>query len=377
MIIFVTGAPGAGKTLYALHLMREEYRRNLAASQLPETDPKHQKKRQFFTNVDGCNFDWLSPWPEDDDWRNLPDGSYLLYDEAHQDHLFPQKGASGARAADPRIRDMDEHRHRGFDMVMVTQWPAKVHWEIRTLSNKHYHCARGTGAQACVVIEWGSVKPNPNSKTVQKDGDEEIWRYPKDLFDSYRSSTVHTSSYKFRIPAKFVTVLTRIAILPIILWLLWKFVFSPNVDAKEKDATAVEATAGAPAADALPPGYEAVQPDGTPLKPQDDRPADSSDQAKPYPVACISTSTRCRCYQQDGWRMDITTEQCNVYLKDGLPRIAVGGSSSLQPSASVVAAPATSSPAVSSRVPDVQVQMGEGVGNGRIVESKLPAIGGI
>lgn len=144
MLILISGQPGNGKTLRTMALLQEEYERNMAAVKAGKEEP-----RRFFTNIAGATteenpdaFPWLERLPDHNDWTQLPDRSYVVYDEAHSDgqtpglerygHLFPSTGRPG-ESSDPRIRAMSTHRHRGFDIVLVTQWPSKIHHQVRTL----------------------------------------------------------------------------------------------------------------------------------------------------------------------------------------------------------------------------------------------------
>src|SRR5690606_249261 len=140
MLYLVTGQPGNGKTLRAMALMLEEYERNQKAVKEGKEQP-----RRFFSNIAGSYlgdkltpnpdaFPWVEPMPDHNDWTRLPDGSFVVYDEAHADGatsgleryglLFPATGKPG-ESHDPRVRAMSTHRHRGFDIVLITQYPSK------------------------------------------------------------------------------------------------------------------------------------------------------------------------------------------------------------------------------------------------------------
>lgn len=234
MMILISGQPGNGKTLRALALMVEEYERNRDAVKAGKEQP-----REFFTNIAGVTFDWVKPIPfaesaetrlqqRKPDWRLCPDGAFVVYDEAHADGnteglehygvLFPGTGRPG-ESDDPRIRAMSTHRHRGFDLVFVTQWPNKIHHNVRTLVGKHLHMNRALGLQRAGVLSWTRVQPDPYDEKARDKAEEEVWVYPVDLFDKYRSATLHTRTYKFQIPKRVWGALSSVAMLLLLVWL--------------------------------------------------------------------------------------------------------------------------------------------------------------
>ncbi|WP_100097333.1 zonular occludens toxin domain-containing protein [Xanthomonas campestris] len=66
MIYLVTGMPGNGKTLYAVEFIKKAV----------------EKGRKVYTDIKGLTLAGIEPAP--DDWRTLPDGSLVVYDEAHK-----------------------------------------------------------------------------------------------------------------------------------------------------------------------------------------------------------------------------------------------------------------------------------------------------
>lgn len=272
MIYLITGQPGNGKTLMAMDLMRQEYERNQEAVKAGKEEP-----RRFFSNVAGVTteenpdaFPWVEKLPDHNDWTQLPDGSYVQYDEAHSDgktpglerygDLFPSTGKPG-ESNDPRIRAMSTHRHRGFDLVLITQWPNKIHHQVRTLVGKHVHMNRAMGLQRAGVLSWTRTQVDPYNEREREKAEEEIWAYPKDLYGKYKSATLHTASYKFRIPRKVWGGLSMVLVAGLVGWVLWVFVFRSDTPPPQNDAGSAQAAQaeglwpGAPP----PPGDEEIK----------------------------------------------------------------------------------------------------------------------
>ena len=163
--------------------------------------------RTIYTNIAGLEIDTVRPIPSDADWRKLPDGSYVVYDEIQNIPIF----SSENRGVDPIVKDLTIHRHRGFDIVGITQFPDLVRKEFRALVGHHRHLVNSFGLKRSTQYEWSTCKIDPNAfknkATAEIKG---TFAFPPDLYKYYRSSTAHT--HKRRLPWRFIMILSAVLI---------------------------------------------------------------------------------------------------------------------------------------------------------------------
>lgn len=344
MMYLISGQPGNGKTLRAMAMLLEFYEQNMQ-----QVKEGKAQSRRFFTNVAGATceenpeaFAWLEKLPDHNDWTKLPDGSFVLYDEAHSDgntqglerygRLFPSTGKPG-ESEDPRIRSMSTHRHRGFDLLFVTQWPNKIHHQVRTLVGSHIHMNRAFGLQRAGVLTWTRVQPDPYDERIRDKAEEEIWAYPKDLYKRYRSATLHTASHKFKVPARVWQGLSMTVAFIVGCWLIWLFFVKPGIDKRTheepKPAAATAAGfalapsgAGGPAAQTL--TKEQYVEQNTPRIPTQPWSApifDSRGVVSQPELYCMSSGegmdTTCTCITEQGTKARIRLDMCVLIALNG------------------------------------------------------------
>lgn len=310
MLYLVTGMPGNGKTLYAVDWLLRQIETDADLVKSKGTIP-----RTFYTDIEGFDaaaVEKLTGYrvePAPDDWRTTPKGSVLVYDEAHR--MFPSTGRPG-RAEDPKIRDMDTHRHGGYDMLFITQWPSKVHHELRQLVGEHVHLNRAMGLESAGLLRWSRVQPDPYDERQREKAEEEIWRFPKDRYALYTSSTLHTVSHKFRIPKKVWGALSTLLVTGLILWGLYAFLV-PRSDSKAEGAGAAEG--GASLLAPLSP----TPVESSPLMAGMQAYASINTESAPSLAGCVASQERCRCFNTDGFQIDMIVQQCRALLAEPLP----------------------------------------------------------
>lgn len=250
MLFLVTAPPGSGKSQYCierfiLDTIRENEASISAWAKLknPETPPP--LRRQVFTNIKGMTrsdrvakiqamVGGLPILESPLDWRDAPDGSMIIYDEAQQKELFRATGtpgvpmvknAAGAMVEDERVTGLDTHRHRGFDIVLVTQEVGLVHHWAKKFVGCHVDLERVAGAEMMTVRQWDKYQPTPSDFHARQGADTSVKMMHKSTWELYDSATIHT--HKFQMPkgAKFAIRLgLAIAILiPLMMWGAGKF----------------------------------------------------------------------------------------------------------------------------------------------------------
>lgn len=287
MITLITAVPGSGKTLFSIG----------------EILKYQEQGRQVYTNIDGLQIAGVRPVP--DDWRDTPDGSVCIYDEAQQ--LYPNPATKGS-SADPRVSGLETHRHTGHDLIFITQAPTLIHHHIRKLVGKHYHLFRPAGLQGANLYTWDFTCESPNDRREQERADHTFFKFNSKHYELYKSATVHT--HKRRIPRKILILLgiiipagffTAYQVSQISLITGSTYETTPDIPAKPSEA----ATMGqvAPVAANLSTSSHSW-----------------SKAAAVTPVAgCIASEKSCRCYDSEGYPLDIAVGACRSVVENPLP----------------------------------------------------------
>lgn len=178
MIELITGLPGAGKTLYTLASVKER--------------AEKENREVYYSGIADLKLPWIECDPEK--WFELPKNSIFVFDECQR--LYRPR-ANGSKVPE-YVSELETHRHKGIDIVFITQHPMLVDSNVRRLVGRHFHCVRKWGTQASTIHEWSSVKENCDKSRA--DSIKHHWVYPKSVFGLYKSAEVHT--VKARVPMK-------------------------------------------------------------------------------------------------------------------------------------------------------------------------------
>lgn len=289
MIYLITAVPGSGKTLYAIGVIEAALKEG----------------RPVYTNINGLvrekftNNHLLYEAPND--WRETPEGSVVIYDEAQQPHLYPSNAQRG-RVDDERLTAMETHRHSGHDLYFITQAPTFVHHHIRKLVGLHIHLYRSRGVQGAVKYEWSHTCDSPNDRTEQQRADMQVWPFPKEHFGYYTSAVMHT--HKFRIPRKLLFLGGFIVILVALVVWLGLSTYSSFTEARQPETgAAVQTELPAPAAISSPYQWSSA-PAAIPVS------------------GCIAneSTSKCMCFSADGITLDIAHAACLSIINSPFPR---------------------------------------------------------
>jgi hypothetical protein len=351
MIFLITGQIGAGKTCYVLPFVKKLSEQ--------ETPPR----QVYYVGINGLNRDVL-PWidlgygvdlnpeveAEEDrkcaeeaaakqqeyvpwfpnkeypshakgarDWWKLPVGSIIVIDEC-QKH-FPPRGSGSVQ---PKYIELfAESRHRGYDIVLLTQGPNMFDSFVRALINRHYNVVRKFGLKAATIYEWHRISLTPVSKAEKVAAVRHEFVYPKEVFSWYESSKKHT--HKAHIPLR-VFFLPMIVVLAVVAAYFAYRMLMGTMHSKNPDGTPT-ATASAPGATQQLAGAQQMTPvqyaqSYTPRVPGYAYTAPRYDQITrpteaPYPAACVSIRGECRCYSQQGTRLTVVASDCMRIVRDG------------------------------------------------------------
>lgn len=221
----VTAPPGTGKTLLLIKMIFEYLRQG----------------RRVYSNIDQLKIDEVLPLPHNADWRDYPDGSVIIYDEAQEHAAFSADDLidfdeyieseqfenekiteynarlrKEKREYDRRknayiesikdiARGFQVHRHFGFDIILATQDQSFLNNLAKKCVGEHYHLTRPFGLRGNMIFFWRRLVTNPDSRSEKSSAE---WKkhinFDKSYFKLYRSANVHT--HKASIPLKYIIV---------------------------------------------------------------------------------------------------------------------------------------------------------------------------
>ena len=189
MLKLITGIPGAGKTLYAVSMLKKAVEHN---STLPADE-----QRKIYCDITGLTIEGIESPPLD--WRLTPPKSLLIYDEAQF-----QKPFQAGRGLSPYqyIQELTIHRKTGHEIWYITQDPKRLHGNILDMVETHWHLDRPYGAKLATIYQFRGKETSPKSRSaIERAEKKTLFNYDKRLFDLYESSQVD-DGIKLRLPAK-------------------------------------------------------------------------------------------------------------------------------------------------------------------------------
>jgi zona occludens toxin len=307
MITLTTGLPGACKTLYTLSYV--------SAKAKKESRPVFYNGINF-TDAGNVALGWTE-FDAVEKWFELPEGSIIVVDEC-QRNFRPRSNGSKVPAY---VEELETHRHRGYDIFLITQHPMLVDGNVRRLAGQHFHSVRKFGMQWSTIHEWQQVKESCDK--LRKDSVRHEFKFPKEMYDWYKSATVHT--HKARIPMR-VWLLIAMPLL-----VIGCFFFFRHWHQQRLESSAVVTSSSRPAQEVAPSTVSTSFPVAEQSYLEARRPvvpglaltapayADLVKPSRvPVPAACGLMRGKCSCYTQQATRIaDMPDNLCRSIVENG------------------------------------------------------------
>lgn len=310
MITLTTGVPGSGKSLYTISQVKAK--------------AEKENRPVYYSGIS----DLKLPWFEMDDptkWDDLETGAIIVIDECQR--IFrPRAAGSGVPSY---ISAMETHRHKGYDIFLITQHPMLVDQNIRRLVGQHWHVVRKFGLQMATIHEWGSTHEITQRNLLA--AVRRQFKYSKEVFGYYKSAELHT--HKAKVPKRVWFLLAAPLLIAGLAWYGYQKAFSvgkPSPVATEVQAGAKQPEQGAKVVSQSRAEYlQATQPriEGiyatAPKYDQITQPVDA-----PWPQACMITKyfdkergkavDKCACIDQQGNRYGAGDALCRDIAMNGI-----------------------------------------------------------
>lgn len=307
MITVITGAPGSGKTLYAIAKLLKA----LIGTFVDGTDDEGNKvrhERVLYTNINGLTLphekidaQWLAEWH-----LNVKPGAIICVDEAQKP--WPKR-VTGSKVPQS-VAELETHRHLGVDFVVMTQKPELVDQNVCSLAGRHLHIRRVGNSHNVIVYEWDGVSRGLLFKNAFK---KSGWRYSRQAFEWYKSAEAHTKmprSVPFAVWIAMAAVAGSAYAWPTLMGRITEG-FDPSAK-REKTAQ----TAAQPIKPSTPSLIVPDAPEPVPGRPGtwSGLPALSQVPAAPTLMGCAAAADACRCYDQAGQVVELEPQICQAKL---------------------------------------------------------------
>lgn len=316
MIDLLTGLPGNAKTLFGLE--RWIQRASL------ENRPVYYSGLKEFKDDDprlkGTQWIELDPvrWHLD-----VPPGSLVFIDEGQK--IFRNRSLGAQPPL--HVTELEEHRHKGLDFLIITQHPSLIDPAIRRLTQTHLHMVRIFGMEASTVHKWNGTKDNCDKS--RSDSEKTKWAFNKSLYGLYKSADVHTM--KRTIPFRVKMLLSIPFLLVGLGYSAYTILKRPNSLPSPVISTSSHIAPGAIDSAAAPLGVARFDPIVSAQDFQNrsiprisglEHTAPKYDELTkpvrvPVPAACIIVGSDCRCLSQQGTPLNVQLSMCIQFVEKG------------------------------------------------------------
>lgn len=317
MLTLITGTPGSGKTLYTVSSIIPEYSaqtvtlgdkqvpRRILVDGVKDLVIEHEMLAPTTYNAlaDKCECDGegLLNW-----WEWCKPGDVIVIDEVQR--IWRPRG-NGSKVPQ-MIAELETHRHRGVDFVLITQHPMLLDQNVRRLVSRHIHIRRMWGGSRAVRYEWDHC----SAPDRVSDAGKSYWPYPKDAFKYYKSAEVHTRQGG-KVPAALLIMALAFLALPAVgYYAVTRATGIMHGEAGEvaKAATKGTGTPDKPVAQLAPPkppevaGASGDRGAGLPATVAAVVPASAS----VHHIGCIAMRGHCKCMDETGAPVDPDPQLC-------------------------------------------------------------------
>lgn len=189
MLVIRTGLPGHSKTLNSIKEI--------------DFEASSSGRTVYYHNIPDLAVDKLkAPWFEFEqpfEWFNLPHNSIIVIDEA-QGWFAPH---DARKIKPPHLEEFETHRHKGFDIHLITQHGMFLDSHVRRLAGKHVYFWRLFNGSRVTRYEFEKFTDTDKSSEL-KIAKKSIIKIDKSFFGLYKSAVSHNT--KFRPPHIFFTL---------------------------------------------------------------------------------------------------------------------------------------------------------------------------
>lgn len=284
MIHVITGVPGAGKSLRGVYHILEQLK----------------KGRLIFTNIDGLDIKGVQQAP--DDWTKTPEGSLVVYDEAQK--IFPPDGKTG-RSNRPDIAAMEEHRHTGHDLILITQHPNLLHSHVRRLAGKHEHLNRAFGWNKAQIYLKDQMM-RPESRMDLNAAEKTFWTHDPKLFKHYKSSALHVEHKRIPKPLIYAGVTFLLGVVAVFYFYNSSALFNSDIEADVIKSNS--------------PSVDSVLSLGSSSSPDQKNVYTGIEPPKIAMSGCISSKHFCRCFTHEYEPIFMDQKACRIQMEMPIPR---------------------------------------------------------
>lgn len=158
------------------------------------------------------NLDWRH-LPDPTQWHELPRSSIIVLDECQR--WFPPR-AVGSKVP-IHVSEFETHRHKGYDVHMITQDAKLLDNSVRRLTGRHIHYKSAFGSNRISRLESQSVF-DPTDYFQAKNAEKSVIKRDSNFYGLYHSADVHT--HKVRIPKAVYMAIAAFFMCGVVIYLL-------------------------------------------------------------------------------------------------------------------------------------------------------------